>query len=678
MSGNYDPNVPNQGPWGPAGAVILSVLPIIFLLVVTLVPQISLKSTISLPVAALIMFCVRSAYFAAPGNLVAGCVISGFLDCLTPITVIGGAMFLFETMTQSGAMDWIIWQLKKLSKGHPIAEIMILGYCFNALIEGASGFGTPVMLASPILRELGHDGVAAVIACLLFNSCLTIFGAAGTPVWFGFSGNGFSEEQLREIGFRSQIGMTSSAFFAGVPIISLLPLVKWADIRRNLLYIYLAVLSVQAPAMGLSYISYELPTLLGGVIGLGITAVLTAYKVGLKPVAKKADLENGSDTTRGSIVSEASAASPISPVSEPAHESPVTSTLDHKAGDLPPNGDVPPPATADRVPTYSTTKSAIEELEEMEALPDAQDEPARYAINFGNAVANTAPLIFTIVFLILSRIPQIGLRGLLTRTSPSFTMYLGTLFNLSISASLVFAFQYILGSPYVSSTYQVLFVPAWLPFAVGATLGSFYLAWWRASRNQTAGEPAKSWPRNALDQLNRSARVTLGRLVGPFIALIGANILVALLRTGGKPSPAYMLGSTLAFYMGKGWLAIAMLLGVIGTFFSGSTTISNLTFAPVQAAAAEESGLGTIALMALNNCGASLGNIVAIGNVVAAKAVMGDTVNSEGVYIRKTFQLLPSFLLVSTLALLGFALTEPALPVYVPPQVDVATSSVVY
>jgi len=73
-----------------------------------------------------------------------------------------------------------------------VAQVMIIGWAFSFLIEGASGFGTPVAIATPILVGLGFEPVTAVVVCLVFNSVPVTFGAVGVPTWFGLGELGLS------------------------------------------------------------------------------------------------------------------------------------------------------------------------------------------------------------------------------------------------------------------------------------------------------------------------------------------------------------------------------------------------------------------------------------------------------------------------------------------------------
>lgn len=69
---------------------------------------------------------------------------------------------------------------------------------------------------------------------------------------------------------------------------------------------------------------------------------------------------------------------------------------------------------------------------------------------------------------------------------------------------------------------------------------------------------------------------------GIAVATMGALVLVQLIRTGAAGSPAYIIGYYLSSWLSQGFLAISAFLGALGSFFSGSTTVSNLTFGDIQ------------------------------------------------------------------------------------------------
>jgi L-lactate permease len=88
------------------------------------------------------------------------------------------------------------------------------------------------------------------------------------------------------------------------------------------------------------------------------------------------------------------------------------------------------------------------------------------------------------------------------------------------------------------------------------------------------------------------------------VSLTGALCLVQLIRNGGNSSPAYIIGYWMSKWLGKGFIAFAFLLGALGSFFSGSTTVSNLTFGEVNSVAAAAVGIPVNGLLGLQTAGA--------------------------------------------------------------------------
>jgi lactate permease len=78
---------------------------------------------------------------------------------------------------------------------------------------------------------------------------------------------------------------------------------------------------------------------------------------------------------------------------------------------------------------------------------------------------------------------------------------------------------------------------------------------------------------------------------GVTVANLGALMLVGLIRNGKGDSPAYYIGYFLSQWLQGGFLAISAFLGALGSFFSGSTTVSNLTFGDIQMVSQRGSGL---------------------------------------------------------------------------------------
>ncbi len=129
---------------------------------------------------------------------------------------------------------------------------------------------------------------------------------------------------------------------------------------------------------------------------------------------------------------------------------------------------------------------------------------------------------------------------------------------------------------------------------------------------------------------------SLGRVIKPIGAFLGALVLVKLLMVGGNSSAATVLGEGLARGAGGAWQFAAVYLGALGSFFSGSNTVSNLTFGGIQQATAIGLGLEQTTVLALQSVGGAMGNMVCIHNIVAVCSILG-LQNEEGNILRKTF-----------------------------------------
>ena len=113
-----------SGNWGEVMDVIFCLLPIIFLIVVTIKPN-PMPTTKSLPLAALWLFLVRTMYLGLDPLLTCGSVLLGLHEALTPLSIMAGAITLFESMESTKCLPYMMREMKALTAGHPIAELML-------------------------------------------------------------------------------------------------------------------------------------------------------------------------------------------------------------------------------------------------------------------------------------------------------------------------------------------------------------------------------------------------------------------------------------------------------------------------------------------------------------------------------------------------------------------------
>src|SRR5215475_14094498 len=256
---------------------LLAILPIGFLIYV-MTKKKSWPSHLSLPSAAALVYILVLVHARLDPNLVNATVVNGILSALTPVSIIWGAILLSLTMRRSGAEGIIGEWLKEVS-ANPVAQLMIVGWAFPFMTEGASGFGTPAAIAAPLLVGLGFDAVRVTILTLIMNAVPATFGAVGTPMWFGFSQVPLSPSEILVMSWKSALVHTVAALV--VPIIALRFLVSWAEIRRNLAFIYLSILSCALPSLFFSRFNYEFPSLIGGAVGLCLSVLIAKLGVGL-------------------------------------------------------------------------------------------------------------------------------------------------------------------------------------------------------------------------------------------------------------------------------------------------------------------------------------------------------------------------------------------------------------
>ena len=204
-----------------------------------------------------------------------------------------------------------------------------------------------------------------------------------------------------------------------------------------------------------------------------------------------------------------------------------------------------------------------------------------------------------------------------------------------LSASLVFQLIDILTFPDLNWKYELLYTPFVIPFVV-ISLCTMLL--YRKDMTETTARQTFS--------------IVLNRLRNPFIALLGALVLVQLLIKVDTAAPAYILGTTLSKWFRQGFVVISPLLGALGSFFSGSTTVSNLTFGAVQAIAAESIGVSKTSMLALQVVGASAGNGICLNNIISACTIVGLNVG-EGTILGKTYKFVFANTTIATIVMLA-------------------------
>ena len=108
-------------------------------------------------------------------------ILEGVLSALWPIIlVIIAALFTYNLVLETGAMDRIKAMLSSISSDKRILAI-IIGWSFGCFMEGMAGFGTAVAIPASILIALGFEPIPTLVGLLIVNSTPTAFGSVGVP-----------------------------------------------------------------------------------------------------------------------------------------------------------------------------------------------------------------------------------------------------------------------------------------------------------------------------------------------------------------------------------------------------------------------------------------------------------------------------------------------------------------
>ncbi len=118
-----------------------------------------------------------------PPAIAGASVANGAVFALWPVMwIVVNALLLYNIAVASGRFDaFRAWVVGNLPDDRRVV-LVVIGFCFGALLEGISGFGTPVAITSALLILVGFPPLEALVFTLIFNTAPVAFGALGVPV----------------------------------------------------------------------------------------------------------------------------------------------------------------------------------------------------------------------------------------------------------------------------------------------------------------------------------------------------------------------------------------------------------------------------------------------------------------------------------------------------------------
>jgi lactate permease len=126
---------------------------------------------------------IAIAVWGLPAQIAFAAASNGAVFALWPVMwIVVNALLVYNIAVRSGRFDaFRNWVANHLPNDRRIV-LVVIGFCFGALLEGVAGFGTPVAITSSLLILVGFPALEAVVFVLIFNTAPVAFGALGTPV----------------------------------------------------------------------------------------------------------------------------------------------------------------------------------------------------------------------------------------------------------------------------------------------------------------------------------------------------------------------------------------------------------------------------------------------------------------------------------------------------------------
>ena len=458
----------------------------------------------------------------------------GVLGSMDVLVIILGAILVMNTLKTSGATSAINRGFMNICPDKRV-QACIIGFSFCSFIEAAAGFGTPAALAGPLLVCLGFPPLAAAMITLIFDSVAVSFGAVGTPVTAALNALGMSDNAAFTSDFAFWTALPHAVVSIILPLLVLLMTTKLFSPEKS----FKPALEA-APFALFTGLSFSVPYL--------ATAMLIGYEFA---------------SLIGALVSIAA------------------TVLAAKKGFLVPK------STWD---FGDASKWDEEWLATSEVAPINESKMS--------LILAWTPYLLIAAILVITRIPQLGIKSLLTSGAP-----------------FVLKIDNLLGFEKLDWSLKWAYLP-----------GTFFIL--------------VSLITNVIHKMNkqmikRSWADTLKQVSGAALALIFGLALVEVMKYKNAADTSMLdeMANALAKVGKDLFLIIAPFIGVLGAFVSGSATVSMNLFSTLQFNTATVLGLPTVFILSMQCVGAAIGNMICINNAVAASATIG-TSGREGKLIK--------------------------------------------
>jgi lactate permease len=153
----------------------------------------------------------------------------------------------------------------------PRVQVVVIAFCFGALLEALAGFGTPAAICGIMLVGLGLPPLQAAAVCLIADTAPVAFGAIAIPITTLGEVSGLPTHNLAQM-----VGRQTPFLALLVPFV----LVFVTDGRRGLRQAWPAAL-VAGLTFGVvqfavsNYVNYQLTDIIASIVSAGAVVALT-------------------------------------------------------------------------------------------------------------------------------------------------------------------------------------------------------------------------------------------------------------------------------------------------------------------------------------------------------------------------------------------------------------------
>ncbi|MEU8961449.1 L-lactate permease [Streptomyces sp. NPDC048491] len=261
----------------PALTALLAATPLIVLLVLLGVLRVKAyrAALAGLATAAVLAVVV----YGMPAGQVALGATEGAAFGLFPIVwIVLGAVWINRLQRASGHDAVISRSFARLSDD-PRVQVILIAFCFGAMVESLSGFGTPIAVTSVILVGLGQPPLKAAAIATFANTAPAAFGSVGNPIQALAKVTSFPATELG-----AMVGRQSAVIAFLVPFVLLFIL----DGSRGLRELWPVALAAGAgfgagQYLCSNHLAYQLTDLVAALVSAGAVLVVLRVRRSARP-----------------------------------------------------------------------------------------------------------------------------------------------------------------------------------------------------------------------------------------------------------------------------------------------------------------------------------------------------------------------------------------------------------